>query len=60
MVVQESLFGLKILYGVRYQNNVGILKWLRRGPVLFLASVTVLLAVLFIYMRYSFFRPLAN
>lgn len=60
MVVQESMFGLKILYGVRYQNNVGILKWLRRGPILFLASVTVLLAVLFIYMRYSFFKPLAE
>lgn len=60
LVVQESLLGMKILYGVRYQNHIGILKWLRMGPLLFLASVIVLLVLLFIYMRYSFFRPLAD
>ncbi|MGI5945942.1 MAG: sensor histidine kinase [Lachnospiraceae bacterium] len=60
MVVQESLLGMKILYGVRYQNHIGILKWLRMGPLLFLTSVIVLLVLLFIYMRYSFFRPLAD
>ncbi len=60
MVVQDAFLGMKILYGVRYQDNNAVLNWLRFGPILFFGAMAVLLAVALIYLEYSFFKPLSG
>ena len=41
MVVQDAFLGMKILYGVRYQDNNAVLNWLRFGPILFFGAMAV-------------------
>ena len=60
MVVQDSFLGMKILYGVRYQENNGVLNWLRFGPILFFGAMAGLLVVVLIYLECSFFKPLSG
>lgn len=60
MVVKETLMGLDVLYGVPYRNNMGTLGWLRLGPWLFSGVSTLVLLAAWIYLKYSFFRPLSD
>ncbi len=60
MVVQESFLGMSVLYGVRYQDNNGVLKWLRLGPSLFLGAMAVLLVIVLAYLESGILRPLSS
>lgn len=60
MVVSQAFLGMTAFYGVPYRSNMGVLGWLRLGPVLFLSVTMLVLAAAWLYMKYSFFRPLGE
>lgn len=60
MLVERSIVGLNALYAVPYRDNMGAVGWLRAGSMFFLTAVGVAIALSWVYLKKSFFRPLGD